>query len=117
MDCRSSQTHEPKGEAMRGNLLLVLLLVLLPATSVAQTDKKSGDAAGAPKTKVKTEAVTRQKKEALAKTKPPQQGTAEAQAETKKAQGQAEAAQVETETGETDEAQAQTDEEQTDEAQ
>ena len=97
---------------MRGNLLLVLLLVLLPATSVAQTDNKPGaePAAGAPKTKVKTEAVRRQKVEAQAKTKAPQQGTVEApQAETKKAQGQAEAAQVKTETGQTDEAQAQAD--------
>ena len=94
---------------MRGNLLLVLLLVFLPATSVAQTDNKSGDAAGPPKTKVKTKAVTPQKKEA-AKTKPPQQGTAEAQAETKKAHGQAEAAQVKTETGHPNEAQAETEE-------
>jgi hypothetical protein len=96
---------------MRGNLLLVLLLVLLPATSVAQTDKKPGPehAAGVSKTKVKTEAVRGQKEEAQAKTKAAQEGTAEAQAETKKAQGQAEAAQVKTETGQTDEAQAQTD--------
>jgi hypothetical protein len=96
---------------MRENLLLVLLLVLLPATSVAQTDKKPGAerAAGAPKTPVKTEAVRRQKEEAQAKTKAPQQGTAEAPAETKKAEGQAEAAQVKTETGQTDEAQAQAD--------
>jgi hypothetical protein len=93
---------------MRGNLLLVLLLL---ATGVAQTDKKPGaeHAAGAPKTQVKTEAVRRQKEEAQVKTKAPQEGTAEAQAETKKAQGQAEAAQVKTETGQTDEAQAQTD--------
>ncbi len=93
---------------MRGNLLLVLLLL---ATGVAQTDKKPGaeQAAGAPKTQVKTEAVRRQKEEAQAKTKAVQQGTAEAQAETKKAQGQAEAAQVKTETGQADEAQAQTD--------
>jgi hypothetical protein len=98
---------------MRGNLLLVLLLVLLPATSVAQTDKKPGaeHAADAPKTKVKTEAVRGQKEEAQAKTKAAQEGTAEAQAETKKAQGQAEAAQVKTEAGETDQAQAQTDKE------
>jgi hypothetical protein len=113
MDCRSSQPHEPKGEAMRENLLLVLLLVLLPATSVAQTDKKPGaePAAGAPKPKVKTEAVKGQKQEAQAKTKAPQQGTAEPQTETKKTQGQAEAAQAKTETGQTDEAQAQTDKE------
>jgi hypothetical protein len=93
---------------MRGNLLLALLLM---ATGVAQTDKKPGaeQAAGAPKTQVKT-AVTGQKKKAQVKTKAPQQGAAEAQAETKKAQGQAEAAQVETETGETDEAQTQTEE-------
>jgi hypothetical protein len=112
MDCRSSQTHEPKGEAMRGNLLLVLLLVLLPATSVAQTDNKPGaeHAAGTPKTKVKTEAVGGQKAEARAKTKAPQPGTAETQAETKKTQGQAEAAQVKSETEQTDEAQAQTEE-------
>ena len=96
---------------MRGSLLLVLLLVLLPATSVAQTDKKPGaeHAAGAPKRQVKKEAVRRQKEEAQAKAKAPQQGTAEAQAETKKEQGQAEAAQEKTETGQTDEAQAQTD--------
>jgi hypothetical protein len=92
-------------------LLLVLLLVLLPATSVAQSDKKPGaeQAAGAPKTKVKTEAVRGQKEEAQAKTKAPQQGKAEAQADTKKAQGPPETAQVKTETGQTDEAQAQTD--------
>ncbi|HKA40663.1 MAG TPA: hypothetical protein VKF40_01615 [Burkholderiales bacterium] len=94
-------------------MLLMLLLVLLPATSVAQTDKKPGaeHAAGAAKTKVKTDAVKGQKEEAQAKTKAPQQGTAEAQAETKKAPGQAEAAQVKTETGQTDESPAQTDQE------
>ena len=93
---------------MRGNLLLVLLLL---ATSVAQTDKKPGaeHAAGAPKTQVKTQAVKRQKEEAQAKTKAAQEGTAEAQAATKKEQGQAEVAQVKTETGQTDEAQTQTD--------
>ena len=98
---------------MRGNLLLVLPLVLLGATSVAQTDKTPGaeHAAGAPKTKVKTEAVRGQKHDAQAKTKSPQQGTAEAQAETKTAQGQAEGGQVRTETGQTDEAQAQMDKE------
>jgi hypothetical protein len=97
---------------MRGNLLLVLLLVLLPATSVAQTDKKPGaeHAAGVPKTKVKTQAVKKQKEEAQAKTKAAQEGTAKAQAGTKKEQEQAEAAQEETETGQAEEAQAQTDE-------
>jgi len=93
---------------MRGNLLLVLLLL---ATGVAQTDKKPGaeHAAGAPKTKVKREAAKGPKEEAQAKTKAAQEGTAEAQAATKKEQGQAEAAQVKTETGQTDEAQTQTD--------
>src|SRR5260370_7180493 len=86
MDYRPSQPHEPKGEAMRGNLLLVLLLVLLPATSVAQANKKPGaeHAAGAAKTQVKKEAVSGQKEQAQAKTKAPQQRTAEAQADTKK---------------------------------
>ena len=93
---------------MRGNLLLVLLLL---ATGVAQSDKKPAaeHAAGADKTKVKREAVRGQKEEAQAKTKAAQEGTAEAQAETKKAQGQAEAAQVKTEAGQTEEAQAQPD--------
>jgi hypothetical protein len=92
---------------MRGNLLLVLLLA---ATAVAQTDKKPGDehAAGAAKAQ-KKEAVSGQKEEAQSKTKAPQQGTAEAQAETKKAQGQGETAQVKTETGQAEEGQAQTD--------
>src|SRR5262245_19241073 len=107
MDYRPSQTHEPKGEAMRGNLLLVLLLL---ATGVGESDKKPAaeHAAGADKTKVKTEAVRGQKEEAQAKTKAAQEGT-EAQAQTKKAQGQAEAAQVKTEAGQAEEAQAQTD--------
>jgi hypothetical protein len=89
---------------MRGNLLLVLLLL---ATGAAQTDKKPGPqhAAGAAKTQ-KKEAASGQKEEMQAKTKAPQEGTAEAEAETKKAQGQAEAAQAK---GQTDGAQAQTD--------
>jgi len=93
---------------MRGNLLLVLLLL---ATGVAQTDTKPGaePAAGAPKTKVKTAAARGQKKEAQAKPKPAQEGTAEGQAEEKKPQGQADAAQVKSEPGQTDGAQAQTD--------
>ena len=94
---------------MSGDLLLVLLL----ATGVAQTDKKPGaeHAAGAAKAQVKTEAVRGQKEEAPAKTKATQEGTAEAQAEAKKAQGRPEAAQVKTEAlqGQTEEAQAQTD--------
>src|SRR5262249_20408407 len=107
MDCRPSQTHEPKGEVMRGNLVLVLLLL---ATGVAQSDKKPGaeHAAGADKAKVKREAVRGQKEEAQAKTKAAQEGTTGAQAETNKAQGQAEATQVKTEPAPTEEAQAQT---------
>ena len=98
---------------MRGYLLLVLLVALPLATGAAQTDKKPGaeHAAGAAKTQAKKEAVSGQKQDAQAKTKAPQEGTAEAPAETKKAQGEAEAAQVKTETGQTDEAQAQTDKE------
>jgi hypothetical protein len=92
---------------MRGNLLLVLLLL---ATGVAQTDTKPGaePAAGAPKTKLKTEATRGQKKGAQAKTKAAQEGTAEGQAEATKAQGQADVAQVKPEAGQTDGAQAQT---------
>jgi hypothetical protein len=96
---------------MRGDLLLVLLLVLSLATGAAQTDKKPGaePAAGAAKTQVKKKAVSRQKQEAQAKTKTPQEGTAGGQAETKNAQGQDEAAQIKTEAGQTEEAQVQTD--------
>src|SRR5499427_10619313 len=111
MDYRPSQPHEPKGEAMRRDLLFMLLLVLLLATGAAQTDKKPAAerAAGAAKTQIKKEAVSGQKQEAQAKTKAPQEGAAEAPAETKKAQGQPEAAQVKTETEQPDEPQAQTD--------
>lgn len=90
-----------------------LLLVLLVATGVAQTDKtpdkKTGaePAAAAAKKHVKAGAVKAQK-EAPAKTKPAEEGTAEAQAETKKQPGQAEVAQVKTEAG-PEEPQAQTD--------
>jgi hypothetical protein len=95
---------------MRGNLLLVLLLVLPLATGAAQTDKKPGaEDAAAAKTQLKTESVKGQKK-AQPKTKAAQEKTAEAQAETKKQQGHAEVAQVKTETGQTQEAQAQTEE-------
>ena len=96
---------------MRGNLLFVLLLV---ATVAAQTDKtpdkKTGTepAAAAAKKHVKPEAV-KAKKEAPAKEKPAQEGTAEAQAETKKQSGQTEVAQVKTEAGPAEEPQAQTD--------
>jgi cell wall-associated NlpC family hydrolase len=92
-----------------------LLLVLLVATSVAaQTDKtadkKTGTepAATAAKKHVKTEAVKAQKA-APAKTKSPEESTAEAQAETKKQPGQAEVAQAKTEAGPEEEPQAQTD--------
>ena len=93
---------------MRG----ILVLVLLPmAMGVAQTDTKPGaeHAAGAPKTKLKTEAARGQKKGAQAKTKAAQEGTAEGQAEAKKAQGQADVAQVKSEAGQTDGSQAQAD--------
>src|SRR5215470_2663872 len=56
MDCRPSQTHEPKGEVMRRNFLLILLL----STGVfGQADKKPGaaHAAAAAKAQVKAEAA------------------------------------------------------------
>jgi hypothetical protein len=90
-----------------------LLLVLLVATGVAQTDKtpdkKTGTehAAAATKNHLKTEAVKGQK-QAPAKTKAAQEGTAE-EAEAKKQPGQAEVAQVKTEAGPEEEPQAQTD--------
>jgi Sec-independent protein translocase protein TatA len=92
---------------MRGYLLLVLLV----ATGVAQTEKKPGAerAAGAAKTKVKTEAVKGQKEETQTRTKAAQEGTAEAQAEPKKPQVPTEAAQAKTEAAQTEEAPAQTD--------
>jgi NADH dehydrogenase/NADH:ubiquinone oxidoreductase subunit G len=94
---------------MRGDLLLLLLLVSPLATSAAQTDKKLGaEHAGAAKTQVKAEAVKGQK--AQPKAKPAQEKTAEAQAETKKQPVLAEAAQVKTEAGQTQEAQAQNEE-------
>jgi hypothetical protein len=101
---------------MRGDLLLVLLL----ATGVAaQTDQKTDKkpaaehTAAAAKTQKKA-AVSGQKQEAQAKTKPPQEGIAEAQAASKKTQGQAEAAQAKTEPGQTEESQAQAEEPQAD---
>jgi hypothetical protein len=114
MDYRPSQPQEPKGEAVSGNLVLVLLLATgVGQAAVAQADKKPGaeQAATAAEAKVKTEAVKGEKKEAPAKTKAAQEGTAEALAETKKAQGQTEAAQEKTETaqGQTDESQPQAD--------
>lgn len=92
---------------MKGNLLLVMLLVV---TGAAQTDQKAGaePGAGAAKTQVKKKAVSGQKQEAQAKTKAPQEGTAD-QAETKSAQGEEKAAPIETEAGKTEEAQAPTD--------
>ena len=92
---------------MRRDLLLVLLLVLLPAMGAGQADKKTGteNPAGAAKAQ-KKEAVSKQKEEAQAKTKAPQDGAAEAQ--TKKAPEQTETAQVKTEAEQKD-AQPQTD--------
>jgi hypothetical protein len=90
-----------------------LLLVLLVATSAAQTDKtpekktEAEPAAAAAKKHVKTETVKAQKA-TQSKTKAAQERTAEAQAETKKQPGQAEVAQVKTEAGPEEEAQAQT---------
>src|SRR5262249_23229746 len=93
MDYRPSQPQEPKGEAMSGDLLLVLLL----ATGVGQADKKPAtehDATVAVEAQVKTEAVRGQKEDVQAKKKVSQKGAAAAQAETKKAQGRTEAAPV-----------------------
>jgi hypothetical protein len=107
MDCRPSQTLEPKGEVMKGYLLLVLL-VATAAAGVAQGDKKPvAQPATAAKKNVKTKAV-KAKKEAPAKAKPAQEETAEAQTETKKQQGRTEVAQTKTEAGPEEEPQAQT---------
>ena len=89
---------------MRRDLLLVLLLATGLATGVAQTDTKTGTEHAA-KTQ-KKDALSRQKEEAQAKTKAPEEETAAAQ--TKKAPEQTEAAQVKTEAEQKD-AQAQTD--------
>ena len=93
---------------MKGYLPLVLLVATAVA-GVAQADKKPGaePAAAAAKKHVKTEAVKAQK-EAPAKTKPAQEGTAE-KAEAKKQPGQAEVAKTEAGQGNTEEPQAQTD--------
>src|SRR5947209_19981526 len=110
MDCRPSQTHEPKGEVMKGYLLLLLLV----ATGVAQTDKtpdnktEAEPAAAAAKKHVKRETVKAQKA-APAKTKSADEGTAEAQAAARKQPGQTEVAQAKTEAGPEEEPQAQTD--------
>jgi hypothetical protein len=90
-----------------------LLLVLLVATSAAQTDKTPGkktgsEPAAAAKKPVKTEAAKAQKA-TPAKTKSAEAGTAEAQAEVKKQPGQTEVAQAKTEPGPEEEPQAQTD--------
>jgi len=93
---------------MKGHLLLVLLV----ATGVAQTDKtpdkKTEAEHVAAGTQAKTKAVKGQK-QAPEKTKAAQEGTAEAQAETKKKQGQTEVAQVTPAAGPEEEPQAQTD--------
>jgi hypothetical protein len=107
---------------MSGNLLLALLL----ATGVAQTDKKSAAENGvtaAEAQQKKTESLKGQKKEAPAKTKTAQEVKAEVPAETKKAQPQTDAAQAKTEAApekteaapqKTESAQAQTEEPQAD---
>jgi hypothetical protein len=90
-----------------------LLLVLLVATGVAQTDKtpdkktEAEPAAAAAKKHVKTEAMKGQK-QAPAKTKPAPEGTAE-EAQAKKQPGQTEVAQAKTEAGPEEEPLAQTD--------
>jgi len=94
-----------------------LLLVLLVATGLAQTekapDKKTGTepTAAAAKKHIKTEAVKTQKA-APAKTKPAQEGTAEETA-AKKQPGQTEVAQAKTEAGPEEEPQAQTEQDPT----
>ena len=95
---------------MKGYLLLVLLVATGVAAQTDKTpDKKTGTepTAAAAKKQVKTEAIKGQK-EAPARTKPAQEGTAE-EAETKKQPGQTEVAQVKTEAGPEEEPQAQTD--------
>ena len=86
------------------------MLLLLVATGVAQSDKKSGTehAADAAKAHTKKPAVSAQKQAAQAKTKAPEEGTAEAESQAKKPEAQAEAAQAKPEAGQTEEAQAQT---------
>ena len=95
---------------MRGNLLLVLPLLL--GTCVAQTANKPGaDQATGADAKVKTEAVKTQKKAAQAKPKAAQQETTDNKVEAKKAQEQPEATQPKTEAqGKTEAAQANTEE-------
>jgi len=96
---------------MKGYLLLVLLVATGVAAQTGKTpDKKTQaePAAAAAKKHVKTEAAKTQK-EASAKTKSAEEGTAEAQAETKKQPGQTEVAQAKTQAGPEEEPQAQTD--------
>src|SRR6478736_1254249 len=108
MDRRPSQTHEQKGEVMKGYLLLVLLVATSPSQTDTPPNKKTGTepTAAAAKQHVKTEAVKAQKA-APAKTKPAQEGTAEEIA-AKKQPGQTEVAQAKTEAGPEEEPQAQT---------
>ena len=88
---------------------IYLALMLLVATSVAQTDKKAGTehAAGTARKQVKKEAVSGKKEAAQAKTKAPQEASAEAQPETKKPEQPAEGAQAKPEAEQPEEAQAQ----------
>jgi hypothetical protein len=95
---------------MKGHLLLVLLVATSVAAQSDKTpDKKTGaePAAAVAKKHVKPEAV-KTKKEAPAKTKAAEEGTAEA-ADTKKQPGQTDVAQAKTEAGPAEEPQAQTD--------
>ena len=93
---------------MKGYLLLVLLVATSVAAQTDKTpDKKTGTEPAAAKKHVKTEAVKTQK-QAPAKTKPAQAGTAEETA-AKKQPGQTEVAQAKTEAGPEEEPQAQTD--------
>ena len=80
-----------------------LVLMLLMATAIAQSDKKpvTEHAAGTAKIQVKKKAGSAQKEEAQAKT------TAQPQAEKTKAPAQAETAQAKAEAGQEEEAQAQ----------
>ncbi len=89
---------------------IYLALMLLVATSVAQSDKKTGTehAGGAAKTQAKKPAVSVHKQAAQAKSKAPQDGTAEAESQSKKPEAQADAAQAQPEAAQTEVAQAQT---------
>src|SRR4051812_6199929 len=79
MDCRPSQPRKSKGEAMRRNLLPVLLLV----TGVALAAQNAQHAAGVAGAPAQTGAVPRQTKEVQPKLKIPQEQAAGAQTDKK----------------------------------